>query len=527
MANEMIALQAQSPKVMDYADFMGIREHAQDRRAAQNAMLQKQTQENAMNEAYRAAYDPATGQVDSNRLAQSLAQGGLGSQIPGAQKGLLENQKGRADLDKSKVEHLLKFGELSGSEISNSASPEDLVQRMSRLAQMFPDMAPHIAQGIATMPKDPAAWSVWKQEQERKRIPVAERLKRELFKIETETGQHLLAASPYGGAASVVEGSRSGPSPVSKQFIWTQNGLVAGDTRTGGAVPVTEGGGVSGGPVGPVLETTVTQLIPGVRVTSGARSPQHNAAVGGVPNSYHLTDNARDFTPPNGMTMGQLHAALKDRLGSQGYQVINEGDHVHVEPAQSGGRQIQAAPTAAQRDAASGTKPVASSKDVATLRKEFDQLPEVKTFKTMRASMQQIMALGNNPNASATDDVALIFSYMKMLDPTSVVREGEFATAQNTGGIPDQIRNAYNKAISGNRLNAEQRKSMVNSAAKVYYPVRENYNNVANQYHGYARDFGIDPNAIAQRYEPVQNGGNKGGGGNVIHYDAKGNRISG
>lgn len=54
-------------------------------------------------------------------------------------------------------------------------------------------------------------------------------------------------------------------------------------------------------------------------------------------------------------------------------------------------------------------------------------------------------------------DISLIFSYMKMLDPTSVVREGEFATAANSGGIPDRVMNMYNKAMNGERLTPEQR----------------------------------------------------------------------
>jgi len=34
---------------------------------------------------------------------------------------------------------------------------------------------------------------------------------------------------------------------------------------------------------------------------------------------------------------------------------------------------------------------------------------------------------------------------MKILDPGSVVREGEFATAQNSAGIPERIRAKYNR----------------------------------------------------------------------------------
>jgi len=59
---------------------------------------------------------------------------------------------------------------------------------------------------------------------------------------------------------------------------------------------------------------------------------------------------------------------------------------------------------------------------------------------------------------SAAGDLALIFAFMKMLDPGSTVREGEFATAQNTTGISGRILNAYNKALTGERLNPKQRK---------------------------------------------------------------------
>ena len=66
--------------------------------------------------------------------------------------------------------------------------------------------------------------------------------------------------------------------------------------------------------------------------------------------------------------------------------------------------------------------------------------------------------------ASAAGDISFIFQYMKMLDPGSVVREGEFATAQNAAGVDQQIQNLYNRALSGQRLNPRQREDFLNSA---------------------------------------------------------------
>lgn len=70
--------------------------------------------------------------------------------------------------------------------------------------------------------------------------------------------------------------------------------------------------------------------VPGEQVTSTRRSPARNRAVGGVANSFHLSGRARDSLPPPGMSM-ERYAAELQRLNPH-LEVINEGDHVHMEP---------------------------------------------------------------------------------------------------------------------------------------------------------------------------------------------------
>lgn len=72
------------------------------------------------------------------------------------------------------------------------------------------------------------------------------------------------------------------------------------------------------------------QGVLGERVTSTLRSPAKNAAVKGVKNSFHLTGQARDSVPPPGVSMAAYAAQLR-RL-NPGLDVINEGDHIHMEP---------------------------------------------------------------------------------------------------------------------------------------------------------------------------------------------------
>lgn len=99
-----------------------------------------------------------------------------------------------------------------------------------------------------------------------------------------------------------------------------------------------------GAPLGPRIEQMVQQLSPGVVVTGRARTPERNAEVGGVPNSLHMTDNARDFRPAAGQSVDDLFKKLSP-LKAQGYDVVLEKNKniVHVETGPGVGRAAPAA----------------------------------------------------------------------------------------------------------------------------------------------------------------------------------------
>lgn len=123
---------------------------------------------------------------------------------------------------------------------------------------------------------------------------------------------------------------------------------------------------------------------------------------------------------------------------------------------------------------------VVDPKAVDSFRDEFSKLPAVKTFSVQSEAYSRIAAAAQDP--SAAGDLALIFSYMKMLDPGSVVREGEFANAQNAAGIPERVQAMYNNAINGERLTETTRADFLDRADKIYSAAERDYANIESQF---------------------------------------------
>ena len=136
-------------------------------------------------------------------------------------------------------------------------------------------------------------------------------------------------------------------------------------------------------------------------------------------------------------------------------------------------------------------------KEATSLRKEFLDRPQVKDFADIAAGYEKVKVAKDDP--SPAGDISLIFGYMKMLDPGSVVREGEFATAQNAGSVPDRILNAYNSALNGTRLNPKQRKDFLNQAGNVYNAQQGLVKSLEKDYSGLAESYGTRPDLVVPK----------------------------
>ena len=128
------------------------------------------------------------------------------------------------------------------------------------------------------------------------------------------------------------------------------------------------------------------------------------------------------------------------------------------------------------------------------LRSEFDK--QAKVFDEARLGFEKVQKAAMTEAPTGATDIALIFGYMKVIDPTSVVREGEFATAENAGGIGSKLRNTYNKIVKGERLAPEVRKDFVRAARTQFMPYLDMQKNVEDRYSNLSEAYNLDASKV-------------------------------
>lgn len=128
------------------------------------------------------------------------------------------------------------------------------------------------------------------------------------------------------------------------------------------------------------------------------------------------------------------------------------------------------------------------------LRKDFRNEKTLQNAQIAGGFLNQMEAKAGKigtPDYKASDDIALIFSFMKTLDPGSTIQQGEYANAQNAGGVPERIVNIYNKARSGEFLTDEQRNDFINTARLNLQGLQKEAQKVARSYQKDAKARGI------------------------------------
>jgi len=132
-------------------------------------------------------------------------------------------------------------------------------------------------------------------------------------------------------------------------------------------------------------------------------------------------------------------------------------------------------------DIAKGLNPTQRAGIEGGLRKEFTAV--TKDFRTIGSAFEKILSGAENP--SAASDLSLIFNFMKMLDPGSVVRESEFKNAESSGSFSEGVQNTLSKFWDGERLTTT-RADFLGQAMKIYESQLPQYKTVVSDFTGIA-----------------------------------------
>ena len=123
-----------------------------------------------------------------------------------------------------------------------------------------------------------------------------------------------------------------------------------------------------------------------------------------------------------------------------------------------------------------------------------------KKTKDMYTRLMSAATPGTKGQAQGPKDISLLYAYMKLLDPESVVREGEFATAKNAGSVPDRVKIAYNNALNGSLLTPALRQSFVQEGQRLYERSVGDFTKLSQIYTDIAVRNGVNPSNIVIDY---------------------------
>lgn len=149
--------------------------------------------------------------------------------------------------------------------------------------------------------------------------------------------------------------------------------------------------------------------------------------------------------------------------------------------------------------------------DVMTVKTKISNDPRISGYMSLNTSYQNLqtaydyaIAQGDD-KSKATADQALITTYNKMLDPGSVVREGEYARTEQGQAYIAQAEAYYNHLTQGGaKISDSDRRDMVNVAKKLLESSSGQYQAAADEYSATLSQYGQKPEDFIPGYTQFQ-----------------------
>jgi hypothetical protein len=147
------------------------------------------------------------------------------------------------------------------------------------------------------------------------------------------------------------------------------------------------------------------------------------------------------------------------------------------------------------------------------LRDEFNGSTVVKNYREVTPIMESMKDAVQRPSRAA--DLNMVYALAKIMDPGSVVREGEMIMVNNTQGIGDRLAGMINSLNGGAQLTPETRQRIIEEAQSRYGGLESSYKALEDHYGGMSDRFGLrrEDVIVPIRKPAAEGGGAKAGGG--------------
>jgi len=180
-----------------------------------------------------------------------------------------------------------------------------------------------------------------------------------------------------------------------------------------------------------------------------------------------------------------------------GYKLDDNGKAVRIDGLPPDPAVQEAQDKIAARAAAEGKQ---QFEQADKLRDEFQKL--TGDFRIVQTSYENIRSAAKANDGAG--DMSMLYNYVRLLDPTSVVRESEFASAAASGSFGERVAGAVQRVLNGGRMPESLRQSFIREGQNLYNNQLKSHDAIANQYETLAKRFGLEPDRVVTRFNRPQ-----------------------
>jgi hypothetical protein len=128
---------------------------------------------------------------------------------------------------------------------------------------------------------------------------------------------------------------------------------------------------------------------------------------------------------------------------------------------------------------------------MAGLKMQGDIRQDLKGPKDTATAYQTMYNAATNPTQKG--DTTMLYTFFKVLDPQSTVREGEIEMIKQSRSIPEKFKGMAQKLASGKTLLESERADLLNQAYQYVANQQRGVTETIDMYKDYAKAFGLNP----------------------------------